>query len=265
MTIEELLGIDGDVVRPPEGWGNQWGTTYGGYVAALLLHAFERATPPEHSLSVSQVGFVRALRSESEAPLSVEVHRSGRTATALTGRIEQDGATAAVGVAWASRLVDQPSRFDVSAPEVGPPEQYAQRTHHDVRDAFVGREFDMRPVPTPEDQTVSYQWIRLTRVDITDDEPWPAGALGLVADMVGAGPYSATLLTLGRPHATLALDLTIHLTEAPRGPWVLGVFHNVAFAHGRSIGRGELYDESGTFAASVTQQSLVRPIRSPDA
>jgi acyl-CoA thioesterase len=103
--------------------------------------------------------------------------------------------------------------------------------------------------------------MRLTRLRIPEDAPWPAAAVGLVADMVGAGPYRAISLTLGKPHATLALDLTVHLAAAPLGPWVLGVFDNVAFGHGRAIGRGELYDERGTFAASITQQSLVRPIR----
>src|SRR5262249_57784201 len=60
MTIEELLGIDGDVVRLPDGWGNQWGTTYGGYMAAILLHAFERRRPPGHPPSGAPAALRRA-------------------------------------------------------------------------------------------------------------------------------------------------------------------------------------------------------------
>jgi acyl-CoA thioesterase len=261
MTIEELLGVDGDVVRMPEGWGNQWGTTFGGYMAAVQLHALERAVPREHSLSVAQVAFVRPLHRESDARFAVEVHRSGRTATAVTGRIEQDGETAAVGMAWATAPVDQPSRVEVSPPRVGPPEEYERNPHNDERDSFIDREFDMRPVPTPEGETLSVLWVRLTRLEIAADEPWPAGALGLIGDMVGAGPYRATKLTLDSPHSTLALDLTIHLGATPRGPWLLGVFDNVALVNGRATGRGEFYDQAGAFVANVTQQSVVRPLR----
>jgi acyl-CoA thioesterase len=261
MTIEELLGIDGDVVRLPDGWGNQWGTVYGGYMAAILLHAFEHRCPPGHALSVAQVAFVRALHARTEGRLSVEVHRSGRTATSLSGRVEQDGETAAVGMAWATTSVEQPARVDVPAPPVGPPEQYERRLLASARDRFVDRDFDMRTVSSPDGTTHWVQWARLTRVEIAEGETWPAAALGLVGDMVGAGPFRATQLTLDSPHATLALDLTIHLGETPRGPWVLGVFDNVALVHGRAIGQGLLYDRAGRFAAKVTQQSVVRPLR----
>lgn len=261
MTIEELLGIDGDVLLPAEGWENQWGVTYGGYVAAVLLHAFERRIPSEHSISMAQVSFVQPLRPESDGRLSVEVHRSGSAATALTGRIEQAGATAAVGTAWAAASIEQPSRTDVARPPVGSPADYDRHTSGESRSSFIDRDFDLRVVPTPDDATRWLQWIKLTRLEIADEAPWPAAAVGLVADMVGAGPYRAMSLTLGGPHASLALDLTIHLATPPLGPWILAVFDNVALAWGRAIGRGELYDERGAFAGSVTQQSLVRPIR----
>jgi acyl-CoA thioesterase len=259
--IEQLLGIDGAAVYPSRGWGNRWGSTYGGYVAAILLAAFERRIPPEHSISMAQVGFVHPLQTELTGRLSTEVHRSGSAATALTGHVEQDGTAAAVGMAWAAASIEQPSRTDVVAPQVDAPQTYARQLRGDDRDSFVDREFDLRPVATPDDGTLWVQWIRLNRLQIAHGEPWPASAVGLVADMVGAGPFRAAALTLGNSHATLALDLTLHLAALPVGPWVLGVFHNVALAGGRGIGRGELYDESGTFVASITQQSLVRPIR----
>ncbi len=261
MKFEELLGIDGDAVVPPAGWANQWGGTYGGYVAATMLHAFERVIPPEHSISVSQIGFVRLLQPDTEATLSTEVHRSGSTATSLTGRLEQDGETAAVAMAWAAASVEQPSRTDAAPPAVGPPGDYERSRTGDARNSFVDRDFEMRTVPTSEDTTRWVHWIRLTRLEIADDETWPAAAVALVADVVGAGPHRAASLTLGAAHATLALDLTIHITVPPVGPWLLAVMHNVALARGRAVGRGELYDERGTFAASITQQALVRAVR----
>jgi acyl-CoA thioesterase len=270
VTIEELLGIDGDVVRPPAGWSNGWGSTFGGYVAGVLMYALDREVPEGQSMTTAQLGFVEPLRMEPEGRLSVEVHRIGRSASSLSGRVEQDGATTSVALGWSSVAIEQPSRIDVTQYHVGPPTDYEPRrltssegvepgANEQDRLHFVERDFDTRPVPTPEDGTLHLQWMRLKRLELGEDEPWPAAAIGLVADMVGAGQFRAAQLELGEPHALLSLDLTIHLAAVPHGPWLLGVFHNVALANGRAIGRGELYDQSGTFAAGVTQLSLVRP------
>jgi acyl-CoA thioesterase-2 len=260
VTLEELLGIDGDRVVPGEGWGNQWGATFGGYVAGVALHALERAAPPEQVLSVAHVVFVQPLRTH-EARLEVEIHRSGGSATSLGVRLQQDGAPAALATAWTSAEIAQGGRVDVPRPEAGPPAEYEPRLAEDDQVGFVDREFEIRPVPTSADGTAALQWMRLTRVEIGDDDPWPAAALGIVADMVGAGQFRAARLALGEPHALLSLDLTLHLVDRARGPWLLGAFDNVALGNGRVVGRGELYDERGAFVASVTQQSLVRPFR----
>jgi acyl-CoA thioesterase-2 len=264
MTVEELLGIEGDVVSPSAGWGNQWGSTFGGYVAAVLMHALERAVPEGQSLTTAQLGFVQPLRTEPTGRLTVDVIRNGRTATSLSGRVEQNGSTAAVALGWSSVEIDQPSRVDATRHEVRPPEEYEERVRDDTGDealAFVGRDFDMRTVPTPNDGTLALQWMRLRRLELGEDDPWPAAGIGLVADMVGAGQFRAAMLALGTEHALLSLDLTVHLAAVPRGPWVLGVFDSVGLQHGRAIGRGELYDRSGTLVASITQLSLIRPFQ----
>jgi len=260
VTIEELLGVDGNVVRPPPGWTNQWGSTFGGYVAGVLMHALERDRPEGQSMTTAQMGFVQPLREQPDARLSVEVHRIGRSASSLSARVEQGDAITSVALGWSSVVIEQPSRIDVAQHEVGSPEEYEPRGLDGGEQLeFVERDFDMRHVPTADDSTLHLQWMRLKRLELGDGDPWPAGAIGLVADMVGAGQYRAAELELGEPHALLSLDLTVHLAAAPHGPWLLGVFHNVALANGRVIGRGELYDRNGTFAAGVTQLSLVRP------
>jgi acyl-CoA thioesterase-2 len=258
VTIEEVLGIDGAVVRPGDGWGNQWGATFGGYVAGVVMHALERAAPDGQLLSVAGVSFVQPLRTH-EARVAVDVVRGGRTATSLTARLEQDGATVAVATGWTSTDAKQPQRVDVVRPHVGPPEQYEPRRWRDDTVHFVDRDFEIRPVTTDGVRTV--EWLRLRRVEIGAADAWPAGALGVVADMVGAGQFRAAHAALGERHALLSLDLAVHAVAPARGPWLLGDFDNVALAHGRVIGRGELYDERGEFVASVTQQSLVRPFR----
>jgi acyl-CoA thioesterase len=221
LTIEELLGIDGDVVRPPAGWTNQWGSTFGGYVAGVLMHALEREAPEGQSLTTAQMGFVQPLREQPDAQLSVEVHRIGRSASSLSARVEQDGAVTSVALGWSSVVIEQPSRIDVTRHEAGLPEDYEPRPDFAGLD-FVDRDFDMRHVPTADDSTLHLQWMRLKRLGLGEDDRWPAGAIGLVADMVGAGQYRAAELELGEPHALLSLDLTVHLASAPHGPWLLG-------------------------------------------
>jgi acyl-CoA thioesterase len=260
VTIDELLGLDGDLVRPGEDWRNQWGATFGGYVAAVALHALERAAPPGQTLSVACVSFVKPLRMH-EARLAIETYRSGKTASALGVRLEQDGEPAAVATGWTSTETDTGTRVDAPRPAVGLPEAYEPRAGGDGEVAFVDREFELRPVPTPPDGTAAYQWMRLTRVRTAAGEVWPAAAIALVADMVGAGQFRAARLVLEEPQVLLSLDLTLHLAGRALGPWLLCAFDNVVLDRGRAIGRGELWGEDGAFVASVTQQSLVRQLR----
>jgi acyl-CoA thioesterase len=130
VTIEEVLGIDGDAVVPGAGWGNQWGAIFGGYVAGVVMHALERAVPPQQSLSAVNVAFLRPLLTHA-ARLSAETHRRGRTATALGARLEQDGEPVAVATAWASADDEQPVRVDVVRPDVRPPHAYEPRPWRD--------------------------------------------------------------------------------------------------------------------------------------
>jgi acyl-CoA thioesterase len=261
MTVDELLGVDGDVVRPAAGWGNQWGSTFGGYVAGVLMHALERALPDGQSLTTVQINFVQPLRTDAEGRLSVGVHRIGRTASSLGVRVEQGTGIAATALGWSSVEIDQGSRIDAPRHDVRPPDAYepAPPAGDAPSLSFVERDFDLRTVVRADDSPLTVQWMRLKRLELGEGDAWPAGAIGLVADMVGAGQHYAALLALGSVHALLSLDLTIRLTSAPCGPWVLGVFDNVALARGRAIGRGELYDENGAFVAGITQLSLIRP------
>jgi acyl-CoA thioesterase len=229
-------------------------------VAALALHALERAAPAGQTLSLAAVSFVQPLR-VAEARLAVDVYRSGKTATALGVRLEQGGGPAAVATGWASAAADTGARVDVRRPTVGGPEAYEPRTAGDTTVPFVDRELELRPVPTPDEGTAAAQWMRLTRVEIAGGEPWPAAAVAVVADMVGAGQYRAAHLLRDVPQVLLSLDLTLHLVDQARGPWLLAEFDNVALDRGRAVGRGELWSEDGRFVASVTQQSLVRPSR----
>jgi acyl-CoA thioesterase len=261
LTIEELLGIDGDDVLPEAAWRNQWGAAFGGYVAAVLMNALEAKTPAAHSLSVAHIGFLQPLRAQSPARVSVDVHRSGNSATAMTARIKQAESVVAVATGWALADVEHPAIIDAPAPPAPAPTELARDAVGSAENPFVERDFDMRTVPTPEDPARWLHWVMLRRLGIADDAAWPLAALGLIADMLGGAPYRSMASQLTGAYATIALDLTVHIAAAPRGPWALGAYDSVAVVNGRAIGRGLIYDATGRFAASITQQSLVRPRR----
>ncbi len=255
--IGGLLGVEGDRVRVPDGWDNLWGGTYGGYVAAALVHAFESRTPPGMELAGAHVSFPRPLQPGRDAGLLVETHHQGASAAAFSGRLTQEGETQAVGIAWATRHDDLPSLVDVSCPVVGPPESYATRLGG-PRHTFFERDLEVRQVESRDDSRTVLQWMRLPSLEMGDEDTWSVAGLALVADMIGAGQVRATRHAIGDAYGAISLDLSVQVAAPGRGAWLLGVFDNLALDSGRTIGRGFLYDQSGTLIAVLTQQSLVR-------
>jgi acyl-CoA thioesterase len=264
MTIEELLGIDGDIVRQRADWHNTWGATFGGYVAGVLVHAIDRSTPTGQSLATVHVSFVEAMKHGPPARVEVEVHRRGRNASAFVARLEQAGAVVATASAWTTTEIDQASRIETHRPLVDRPGAYATRKMSGDRLEFIDREFDLRPVSPASNvdaETVTLQWMRLRRLSLADGEPLPAAVVAMFADMAGAGAYRAIQLELEGPHVMLATGVSMHLFGVPRGPWILGAFRHQVMMGGRAIGGGELYCQDDGFMASVSQTALVRAMR----
>jgi acyl-CoA thioesterase len=264
VTIEELLGIDGDIVRQRADWHNTWGATFGGYVAGVLVHAIDRSAPTGQSLATAHVSFVEAMKHGPPARLVVEVHRRGRNASAFVARLEQAGAVVATASAWTTTEIDQASRVETQRPVVDNPAAYHTREMSGDRLEFIDREFDLRPVTVPSDpgpETMTLQWMRLRRLSLKDGEPLPVAVVAMFADMAGAGAYRAIQLELEGPHVMLATGLSMHLFGVPRGPWILGAFRHQVMMGGRAIGGGELYCQGDGFMATASQTALVREMR----
>ena len=225
MTIEELLGIDGDVVTQPDDWHNTWGATFGGYVAGVLVHAIDRAAPASQSVATAHVSFVQAMKHGPPARLHIDVHRRGKNASAFTARLEQAGAVVATASAWATTEIDQVTRVETHRPAVDGPGAYSSRETSGERLAFMDREFDLRPIAPPPDtdtETLTLQWMRLRQLSVGDGEPVPAAAVAMFSDLAGAGAHRAMQRELEGPHVMLATGVSMHLFGVPRGPWDAG-------------------------------------------
>jgi acyl-CoA thioesterase len=260
MRVDRLLGIDGDELRVPPGWDNAWGGLYGGYVAAVMVNAIERHTPLGQSFAGAHVTFARPMQATAPARIEVENHHGGASAAAFSGRLRQDDETRAAMVGWTTaHAFDQPTLAAVTFPDVPPPESLTRSTGN-PRSPFLVRDFDVRPIPTSSTKAVAMQWMRVTTMEL-DEGAWPASGLTLVADLIGAAHHKAARITHGTDHGAIALDLSIQISAPALGEWVLGVFETVTLGAGRAVGRGVLFDQHGTIAANLTQQSLVRQLR----
>lgn len=94
MTFDEMLATgNGDHYQVAPGWG-QGRASFGGLVAALLLHRLQAALPGRvlRSLTVSFVGPV----APGPVIITAEVLRQGRSVTQALARLTQDGAVQAV-------------------------------------------------------------------------------------------------------------------------------------------------------------------------
>lgn len=264
--LDSLLGLEptaeGVALAPPGEWRNQWGAIFGGYVAAAALRALELHAPEGQEPTAIHVDFLTRMR-DAPASIGLDRGRTGESASHATATMRQDGAPISIATGWYTEpRPSRPGRFEMVAPPVADPEGYeALLPGSEERLAFVGREFDIRPIPrlaTEEPFRVD-QWIRLRALDA--DETLPAAAVAMVADMVGRGQYDLAHMHFGRRQLLLSLDLTIHLVGAAQGPWLLLSSEGIALEQGRAIGRGTIFDSRRRYVGSIGQQSLIREFR----
>jgi acyl-CoA thioesterase len=297
------LGSPGDVTHPfdadtaleevgegrwrgwaPEHWFVARGPN-GGYLAALAARAAEAATGrPLRSLALH---FVAA---PAVGPIDVAVtpEREGRTYSAVTVRLEQDGAPMTLGLATLGALADDGATWAAAAmPEATPladtqsvpPEQSnvpAFMRNYDLRWAHVTSpgdpslrgsdgETDLRdPSLRGSDGETDLRpgsggWMR-TREPRLLDAP-------LVAAMTDAW-VPAAFVALGRFVAAPTLDLTIHMRRPlpPAGmvpeDYVLGRFTSRLAVGGVWEEDGELWTPAGELVAQSRPLALVRELPS---
>ncbi len=242
----------------------------GGYLAAVLLHAFQQAVgDPERAPRSLTVHY---LRPPAEGPARVEtrIEREGRSLTTATARLLQDGRLQALAVGAFARPREALSFHHARMPEVEPPEALPPFGGDAKERIPMRRQFEERwaigALPWSGDghQALAGGWIRLA-------EPRPLDA-PLVAALTDAWPpaifsYAEMGALLG---GVPTVDLTIHfrgpLPPPGAGPhdWVLTVFRSREASEGFVEEDGEIWSRDGVLLAQSRQLAMVgSPRRAP--
>jgi acyl-CoA thioesterase len=239
----------------PEHWFVARGPN-GGYLAALAARAAEAlAGRPLRSLSLHFV----AAPAVGPIDVAATLEREGRTYSAVSIRIEQDGAPMTLGLATLGALPEEGAEWTATAMPDATPVADTQVVSPDQANApaFM-RNYEMRwALGSDGDVPGSGSWIR-TREPRLLDAP-------LVAAMTDAWAPAA-FVALGRFVAAPTLDLTIHIRRPlpPAGmapdDYVLGRFTTRLAVGGVWEEDGELWTPGGELIAQSRQLALVREL-----
>ena len=267
MTIAPPHPFDADTALEPAGelrW-RAWAPEHwfvargpnGGYLAAVAARAAEAATGrPLRSLTLH----FAAAPAVGPLDVSATVERAGRTYSAVTLRIEQDGEPMTLGIATLGALPADGAAWDSApAPEV-PPAADLEPVDPDVAGvpAFM-RNYDMRWAAPSGAAPGSVGWLR-TREPRRLDGP-------LVAAMTDAWVPAAFVATEGLGFAP-TLDLTVHVRR-PLPPAGMAASDPVLcrFVTRLSVAGvweedGELWTPAGELIAQSRQLALIRDLPS---
>ena len=260
---ETTATSDGDrlLIHLSSAW-NISGTPNGGFLNSIVLRSMRDVAAHPDPMSVT-THFFRPGVSEAEAEVQVELVRSGRTTSATTGALVQDGkdrirTTAIFGELTGSDVAAGP-HLDMAPPAIPAPDRCVSRRGEaqGVELTILGRiELRLHPDQAPPDDPDAPP---LGRAEITgwvrfvDEEPVDALALCLFAD---AFPPPLVNL-LGAVGWVPTIELTVHVRRRPVPGWILGRFTVNDLADGHFIEDGVLWDESGSVVAQSRQLGLV--------
>jgi acyl-CoA thioesterase len=238
----------------PEHWFVERGPN-GGYLAALAARAAEAAGGrPLRSLSLHFV----AAPAVGPVEVAAVLEREGRRYSAVSVRIEQEGAPMTLGLATLGELPDDGAEWDAAPVPVATPLAETERIPPDQANVPVFmRNYDMRWAIHDGGEAAgsSGGWIRAA-------EPRQLDA-PLVAAMCDAW-MPAAFVALGRVGFAPTLDLTIHIRRPlpPTGmapeDFALCRFTTRLAVAGVWEEEGELWTPAGELIAQSRQLALVR-------
>ena len=224
---------------------------FGGYVATFLTRAMVCAVndPARRPRSLT-IHYVEPPQA-GPVEVSAAIERSGRSATTVSLRLEQDGRPVALALGSCAVWRDgEPEWAEASMPEAPPPEECVLLPLEGPRPRFHDQ-FEIRWVEgVPEGEARNLAWLRLD----------PARALDhLALTAFSDGWLPAAFSKLGRFVAAPTVDLTIHF-RAPvaSGEWVLADYRSRFSAGGVWEEDGELWAADGTLLAQSRQLALIR-------
>jgi acyl-CoA thioesterase len=228
----------------------------GGYLAAIVLRAMaaELGDPAREPRSLT----CHYLRSPGDGDVDVEVaiERSGRSVSALSARLSQDGKLCILALAAFAVDFDGALDYAGAPPTVSAPE--AVQRIPAAPTIRMTEQFEIRPalgaVPfTGADEAVTGGWVRFA-----DPHPLDAIGLAMYADAWLPAPY----LRLTRPAHAPTIDLTVHF-RAPAAAAaiadepVLALFRSSTAAGGFFEEDGELWGRDGVLLAHSRQLALL--------
>ena len=255
-TAVEALGDGAFAARIDPDWSVGAGPN-GGTIAAIVLRAMSATlgedARPSRSLTIH---YLRAPR-EGPARVETRIERRGRTVTAISARLSQDGRLAAIALAsFSGRREGGIELVDTSMPQVPPADQLAPQPETPAAAPPFARHFEFRgalgaPPFTGASEALTGGWIALR-------EPRPVDTV-LVAQLTDAW-LPAIYATLEAPARVPTIDLTIHF-RAPDlvlepGTFVLGRWHTSLARDGFLEEDGELWAPDGTLIAQSRQLAL---------
>ena len=234
----------------------------GGYLAAILVRALSEtvgdpARPP-HSLTVHY------LSPAHQGPVRVRtrVERAGRSLTALSARLEQDGALVALALAAFAQARPSPGFADARMPEVAPPESLVPFASEAARVAPMRGQLDSRPafgdpLRASSSEALTGGWIRLHEPRVAD-----YALLALLCDAWPPAVARHPALAGAPRRGTPTIDLTIHFrapvpADARRDDFYLCVFRSRTLHAGFVEEDGEIWTRGGRLLAQSRQLAML--------
>jgi acyl-CoA thioesterase len=227
----------------------------GGYLAAIVLRAVIAAagTAARAPRSVT-LHYLRPPK-PGTAELSTRVEKTGRTATFLTARMEQDGRACVLAQAMLADDFIATLDYERVAPDVARPEEIEPARDTDLI-PDVARRFERRPAIggrpfSGADLALTGGWIAFK-----PPRPIDPIAVAMLTDAWIPAPF----VKLTRMVAAPTVDLTIHFrnpASMDEGP-ILGIYESRTSAHGFFEEDSTLWLRDGTLLAQSRQLALLR-------
>jgi acyl-CoA thioesterase len=227
----------------------------GGYLASIILRALSLEVDDEARTPRSFTVHYVARPTEGIVEVAAVLERVGRSTTATTARLYQDGVLLATAQAAFSIARSGPAFDDFPAPSVTPPEDIPELdVPKEVFPRFAWN-FDYRwavgGLPySGTDRALTGGWIRLK-------EPRPVDPLLLVTYSDGWPP--AIFSKLDAPSGVPTIDLTVHFRgsgDVQPADWSLAMFETKSASAGYIEEDGYIWSRDGILLAQSRQLAL---------
>jgi len=234
----------------------------GGYLAALAVHALEAAVGDAGRAPRSLTLHFVETAVEGPARVHVRLERSGRSLSALSARLEQDGRLIALALATFGHARERLEFQDLHMPDVPPPESLASRRPLGGNAAPIREHFETRPVlgslePGSTSRALVGAWLRLAEPRVPD-----AAALAMFCDSLPPAIAQREAFGPNGIRGVPTIDLTVHfrapLPESARpDDFYLCIFRTQTARDGFLEEDGEIWTRGGLLLAQSRQLALL--------